>query len=100
MFACFLSFDSCNLVLSEVELDVARTSTNRREFLSSSPPRSSSGSHFSSNNYLPIPQQSSSPPQIPATHDNQDLDSELAQIGGRERRVRKSVNYTEPKLNT
>ncbi|KAJ3903012.1 hypothetical protein F5879DRAFT_1039652 [Lentinula edodes] len=91
---------SVDAVLSEVELDVARTSNNRREFLSSSPPRSSSGSHFSSNNYLPIPQQSSSPPQIPATHDNQDLDSELAQIGGRERRVRKSVNYAEPKLNT
>ncbi|KAJ3852964.1 hypothetical protein EV368DRAFT_39893 [Lentinula lateritia] len=83
-----------------VELDVARTSNHRREFLSSSPPRSSSGSYFNSNKYLPIPQQSSSSPQIPATHDNQDLDSEFAQIGGRERRVRKSVNYAEPKLNT
>ncbi|KAJ3782616.1 hypothetical protein GGU11DRAFT_794823 [Lentinula aff. detonsa] len=87
-------------VVSEVELEVARISNSRREFLSSSPPRSSSGSQSSPTNYLPTPEQSLSPPHIPATINNLDSQPELALISGRERRVRKSVNYAEPKLNT
>ncbi|KAJ3994325.1 hypothetical protein F5050DRAFT_531958 [Lentinula boryana] len=95
-----LHSDLLILVVSEVELEVARISNSRREFLSSSPPRSSSGSQSSPTNYLPTPEQSSSPPHIPVTIHNLDPQPELALISNRERRVRKSVNYAEPKLNT
>ncbi|ESK89107.1 hypothetical protein Moror_5280 [Moniliophthora roreri MCA 2997] len=48
-----------------------------------------SSSSRSSSSHLPTP----SPPPG-------ERDADLATVGGRERRVRKSVNYTEPKLNT
>ncbi|KAJ4475467.1 hypothetical protein J3R30DRAFT_556432 [Lentinula aciculospora] len=92
--------ESSTVVVSEVELEVARTSTSRREFLSSSPPRSSSSSRSSPGNYLPTPQQSSTPLQISTLNVNPNSEAELAPVGGRERRVRRSVNYAEPKLNT
>ncbi|KAI0045775.1 hypothetical protein FA95DRAFT_1680251 [Auriscalpium vulgare] len=43
--------------------------------------------------HLPTPRNSTSPP-VPAS------DTDPGPAGGREKRVRKSVNYTEPKLNT
>ncbi|KDQ59909.1 hypothetical protein JAAARDRAFT_46487 [Jaapia argillacea MUCL 33604] len=46
--------------------------------------------------HLPTPHRSLSP-QPPVVPSNADAD---AVVGGRERRVRKSVNYAEPKLNT
>ncbi|KAF9056897.1 hypothetical protein BDP27DRAFT_1344453 [Rhodocollybia butyracea] len=86
-------------VVSEVELE---TAPYRREFLSSSPPRSSSSSRSSPSNYLPALQPTSSSLQIPANPptDDPDPQSESAAAGGRERRMRRSVNYAEPKLNT
>ncbi|KAH7911108.1 hypothetical protein BJ138DRAFT_1172733 [Hygrophoropsis aurantiaca] len=48
-------------------------------------------------NYLPTPRASSSP--VPPPCATSASESE-APAGGRERRARKSVNYTEPKLNT
>ncbi|KIK51753.1 hypothetical protein GYMLUDRAFT_50377 [Collybiopsis luxurians FD-317 M1] len=83
-------------VVSEVELEVARPSPSKREFLSSSPPRSSSSSRSSPNNYPP----STSTLQVPGSTDDTNLEPEPAPDSGRERRVRKSVNYAEPKLNT
>ncbi|EPQ50703.1 hypothetical protein GLOTRDRAFT_141456 [Gloeophyllum trabeum ATCC 11539] len=47
--------------------------------------------------HLPTPRPSSSPPAEEPAPQPQDAD---AMVTGRERRVRKSVNYAEPKLNT
>ncbi|THV06880.1 hypothetical protein K435DRAFT_825720 [Dendrothele bispora CBS 962.96] len=75
-------------VISEVEL---APTEKPRQFLSGSPPQSA---------YLPTPQASSSPPLLPATTPEPEPEPESAFSTTRERRVRKSVNYAEPKLNT
>lgn len=66
------------------------SSITGRRFLT--PPESQATAQSRRTSYLPTPRSSSPvpPPQAP--------DAEPA--GGRERRVRKSVNYAEPKLNT
>ncbi|KAF5350293.1 hypothetical protein D9757_014457 [Collybiopsis confluens] len=75
-------------VVSEVELEFARpTSTSRREFGSSSSSRSNPNSYSQpSIGSLPLPPAEEQP--------------ESALAGARERRMRKSVNYAEPRLNT
>ncbi|KAJ3773224.1 hypothetical protein FB446DRAFT_733673 [Lentinula raphanica] len=82
-----------DIVVSEVELEITRLSSNRPESFSPSPPRLSSSSL---DNDLAT---SSSPLQL-ANSNETDHEFDAAPTGGRERRTRKSVNYAEPKLNT
>ncbi|KAL1947122.1 hypothetical protein VTO73DRAFT_14083 [Trametes versicolor] len=74
---------------SATSTSVASTST--RNFLST--PATTPAPSSKPMSHLPTPRSSSPLAEPPQT------DSEAA-VGGRERRVRKSVNYAEPKLNT
>ncbi|KAI0668297.1 hypothetical protein C8Q78DRAFT_980237 [Trametes maxima] len=67
------------------------TSSSMRNFLST--PATTPGPSSKPSSHLPTPR-SSSPVSEPPVADQEPA------VGGRERRVRKSVNYAEPKLNT
>ncbi|KAJ3714350.1 hypothetical protein C8R42DRAFT_726366 [Lentinula raphanica] len=96
------SSQSVDIVVSGAEIECAMSASSRTEFVtSSSSTLLPSDSHPNLISDFSKPTESSSAPSLPLP-DTKDVDHEsgFAPTGGRERRMRKSVNYTEPKLNT
>ncbi|KAJ3757591.1 hypothetical protein EV360DRAFT_83865 [Lentinula raphanica] len=96
------SSQSVDIVVSGAEIECAMSASSRTEFVtSSSSTLLPSDSHPNLISEFSKPAESSSAPSLPLP-DTKDVDHEsgFAPTGGRERRMRKSVNYTEPKLNT
>lgn len=75
-------------MLSDTDSDMPSSTLT---YNSTHPPLSTPGT-TPAPSHLPTPRNSSPPPLLPAESD--------APMMGRERRVRKSINYAEPKLNT
>lgn len=81
--------------ISDTPSTSVSSSNPPRSFLATPAPKTSLSS------YLPTPRASSpAPPPEPELEPEPELSSADPSTGGRERRVRKSINYAEPKLNT
>ncbi|KAJ3766131.1 hypothetical protein FB446DRAFT_794392 [Lentinula raphanica] len=96
------SSQSVDIVVSGAEIECAMSASSRTEFVtSSSSTLLPSDSHPNLISDFSKPTESSSALSLPLPNTNDvDHESGFAPTGGRERRMRKSVNYTEPKLNT